>query len=350
MNASISSTELVEAFSTKSVTEMYDDAVVLTDLQKTLGTKGHLFVVRGDLAYSNQYDGHALTPKLWVYENMIKSARIQDDIERHPNYAFFDGVGPSGLEAMHFHAKRNKKKSVVVVAKEFRLPTHLSTWDDIEVIRADDPFEYGYVRKQAEVLRARTDLIFLNHALYAVQAMASIGNRVAYELGKLGIRPDTTVWCMAGGSCLYGIGGKIAEHFPGTETLLVELTKYPTIDPLLDLTNKDAVRAFARSKLREYSKQNPPTVSVPVKDLVFFPIHASIPNRYLLQFWRHTGEIGVDRILHVMPEAAISTHERLRKLGLNWTHTTALALESAIRLANEGKNVVTMVYGKNRNT
>lgn len=347
MRADISSAELVEAFSTSSVTEVYGGPVVLTDLRESLKIEGHLLVVRGDLAYSNEYNGHALTPKLWVYENMVASARIQNAMREHPNHAFFDGVGPSGLEALHFHARRNKRKSVVVVAQEFRMPPH---WDDLEVIRADEPLEWGYVHKQAEMLRSRTDLIFLNQALYAAKAMAPIGNQIVRELETLGVQPDASVWCMAGGSCLYGIGGKIAERFPATETLLVELTKYTTIDPALDLADKNAVRVFARSKLREYLRRDPPAASVPTEDLVFFPTHASLPNRYLLQLWRHTGETGISRVLRVAPEAALRVHGRLRAAGFNWTHTTALALEPAIRLAEEGKNVIAMVYGANRNT
>lgn len=347
MRADISSAELVEAFSTSSVTEVYGGPVVLTDLRKTLKTEGHLLVVRGDLAYSNEYNGHALTPKLWVYENMVASARIQSAMRDHPNHAFFDGVGPSGLEALHFHARRNKRKSVVVVADVFRMPPH---WDDLEVIRADEPLEWGYVRKQAEMLRSRTDLIFLNQALYAAKAMAPVGNRVVRELENLGVRPDATVWCMAGGSCLYGIGGKIAERFPTAKTILAEHEHASAMNLTLDLADPNAVRAFARDKLREYFGHTPPTATVSKDDLLYFPLHPILPNRYLLQLWKHTGETGVSRVLRVAPEAALRIHGRLRAAGFDWTHTTALALEPAIRLAEEGKNVVAMVYGANRNT
>ncbi len=347
MRADISSAELVEAFSTSSVTEVYGGPVVLTDLRETLKTDGRLLVVRGDLAYSNDYNGHALTPKLWVYENMVASARIQNAMRDHPNHAFFDGVGPSGLEALHFHARRNTRKSVVVVAQEFRTPPH---WDDLEVIRADEPLEWGYVRKQAEVLRSRTDLIFLNQALYAAKAMSPVGNRVVRELEKLDVRPDATVWCMASGSCLYGIGSKIAERFPATETLLAEHSNASAVDSALNLADKIAVRAFARRKLGEYFGRTPPVFCVSKQDQLFFPLHPVLPNRYMLQLWKQTGETGVSRVLRVAPEAALRVHGRLRAAGFNWTHTTALALEPAIRLAEEGKNVVAMVYGANRNT
>lgn len=346
MKADISSSaELVEAFSTSSISEIYPGPVVLTDLRETLKTQGHLFVVRGDLAYSNEYNGHALTPKLWVYENMVASARIQNAMRDHPDSAFFDGVGPSGLEALHFHARRNKRKSVVVVAQEFHLPPHLASWNDLEIIQAGEPLEWGYVRKQAEMLRSRTDLIFLNQALYAAKAMMSVGNRVVRELETLGVRPDASVWCMASGSCLYGIGGKIAKRFQTTETLLAEYADASAMDANLNLANPNAVRTFARGKLLEYFGRTPPTTLVSKDNLRYFPLHPVLPNRYLLQLWKHTGETGISRVLRVAPEAALRVHERLRVAGFDWTHTTSLALAPAIQLAEEGKTVVAMVYG-----
>jgi len=344
------SAELVETLSTRSVTEIYDGHVVLTDLQDTLGTKGRLIVVRGDCAYSDVHIEYARTPKLWVYENIIRSQRIQNAMRNHPDHALFDGVGSSGLEALYYHARRNKKELVVVIAQEFPLPPHVASWEHIEIIRAEGPYEWGYVRKLAEVLRTRKDLIFLNHALHAIKAMAPVGNRVVHELEKLGVRPDASVFCMAGGSCLYGIGGKISEHFLDSEAILVEHADASTMDMTLDLRDPDAVRAFARQKIKGYRRRNRPSRLLSEEDLLFFPLHVDLPTLYLLQLWEYTGDIGVDRILRVAPESVLLVHERLRVAGFDWTHTTALALEPAIRLADEGKNVVAMVYGANRNT
>lgn len=128
-------------------------------------------------------------------------------------------------------------------------------------------------------------------------------------------------------------------------TILAEHAHSFAIDSGLDLSDKNEVRAFAVRKLRGYGR-NPPASFLPTaQDRLFFPMHAMLPQMYLLQMWRRTREMGINRILRVAPESALQVHSRLRALGFNWTHTTALALEPAIQLAEEGKNVVAMVYG-----
>src|SRR3989338_4158143 len=185
MKAGIGTAELVEAFSTRSVTEVYDGPVVLTDLRETLKTEGHLIVLRGDLV------PHIHNPKGWVYESITMSARIQDAMRDYPDYALFDGVGLSGMEAACFYAQSLGRKLVVVISREFphsQLTRLLDTYGErVQVVLADEPLERGYVRKQADILRTRTDLIYLNNALYAVKAMAPVGNRVVHELEKLGV-------------------------------------------------------------------------------------------------------------------------------------------------------------------
>ena len=340
-----------------SVTEEYESPVQLTNLKDIFGTSGNIIVIEGDRAYSKQEvkDQKILNPKFWVYENIIKSARVQKDMEAHPNAPFIAGVGPSSFEGLHFHAQRNGRKLVVVVTKEWEPPAYAKAWNDTTIIHGDEPLEQGYRRKLDQVLRSyrRTPEsgIFLNQALYGARAMAPIGNRIVSELQRLGVRPDATVWCLASGASLYGIGRKIAEHFPpdsltgfpGTETVVV--TKHTSLDPA-DLKDEQKVKAWARENRKEYSKPDPAERSE--LDELFFPLHVSAVNPYLLDLWEVTGKPGVDRVVKVDLAAFKEVQQRLRDTGHDWTNTTAMTLQPAVELARQGKNVLTMAYGSSR--
>ena len=332
--------ELIEAFSMSRVSKVYYGPLVLTDLGPALRLKGgRVLAIRADFLGS---------PKLWAYREMLESDRIQALLRAHPDYALFDGVGLSGFQALSFYARILGRKLVVVVAKEF--PDHLATgFGDVEIIRADGPGEWGYVKKLAEVLKTRKKLIFVNQALYAGQGLAPVGNRVVQELEILGIRPDATAGVMASGGCMYGIQKKIAEGFSGTETILVECAESSTFDSSLDLRDKEAVKAFAEEKLLGYLDHDPPAFSLSAKDLLFFPLHVDLPNRLWLEFLALTGKVPFDRVVKVSQDAALQVQGRLRKAGFDFGPTTAMALVPAIEGAEqENKTFAAVVYGKGK--
>ena len=333
--ARISDAELVEAFSTRSVNKIYGGPLTLTNLRSILGTKGDVWVVRGDLA------PNVPNAKSFVSPYLIK--RVETDMHEHPDYPLFDGVGPSSLEAGHFYAEQNNKRIVFVVAKELELPPRVTSWRNTEIIRADGFAEWGYVRKMAQVLRTRTDIIPLHQAFYGAWAMAHVGNRVVYEFEKLGVRPDATVWVAASGSCLWGIGRKLAERY-SSETIMV--TKTVSVNRA-DLKDEDKMRSRARDMLKQYSIRNP-SVPISESDFKVFPLHMVLPSVALLRLVALTGKPGVDLVEKVAGEDRERVQAQLRTNGYNWTDTTAMALVKAIQFANEGKNVVAMVYGKGK--
>ncbi|OGG54099.1 hypothetical protein A2851_03560 [Candidatus Kaiserbacteria bacterium RIFCSPHIGHO2_01_FULL_53_29] len=337
MKAEISSAELVEAFSMSTVTEVYGGPLTLTNLKDTLKTSGDLWVVRGDLAPG------VPNAKSFVYELLFE--RVKEELDAHPDYAVSDGVGSSGVEAMHFHAQLHNRRCVFVIAREFELPLHVASWGDVEFIRADGLAEWGYVRKLAEVLRTRTDIIPLHQAFYGPRAMARVGNRVVQELEKLGVRPDASVFVAASASSLWGIGKILANRF-SSETILA--TKYTSIDRAI-LRDESKMRTIARNMLKGYSMRNP-SASTPEVDRSLFPLHVALASVPILRCVALTGKPGIDLVVRVTIEDADRVQTQLRAVGYNWTYTTAFALVKAIQLANEGKNVVAMVYGANRNT
>jgi len=331
--------ELIEAFSMSRVRKIYNGPLVLTDLGPALKlNQGRILGLRGDLLGSLKFP---------AYEEMLASERIRALLRDHPDWPLFDGVALSGIEALSFFACALGRKLVVVVPWEF--PLHLATiHGEVEIIRADEPRELGYVWKMAQVLRERKNLIPVNQA-GSPWALAPVGNRVVQELEILGIRPDATAGVMASGGCMYGIQKKIAEGFSGTETILVECAESSTFDSSLDLRDKEAVKAFAEEKLLGYLDHDPPAFSLSAKDLLFFPLHVDLPNRLWLEFLALTGKVPFDRVVKVSQDAALQVQGRLRKAGFDFGPTTAMALVPAIEGAEqENKTFAAVVYGKGK--
>jgi len=333
--------ELIEAFSMSRVRKIYNGPLVLTDLGPALKlNQGRILGLRGDLLGSLKFP---------AYEEMLASERIRALLRDHPDWPLFDGVALSGIEALSFFACALGRKLVVVVPWEF--PLHLATiHGEVEIIRADEPRELGYVWKMAQVLRERKNLIPVNQA-GSPWALAPVGNRVVQELKAVGIQPDATVGVMASGGCMYGIQKVLAEAFPATETILAEHAESSTFDPNLDLRNTEAVKAFAREKLLGYLVRKPPVVPLSAKNRLFFPIHIELPNRLWLEYLKLTGEVPFDRVVKVTEDAALRLHERLQQAGFDFGLTTAMALVPATEGAEkENKTYVAVVYSKNQTT
>lgn len=342
--------DIVNAYDIDSISETYHGDVEITDLKKELGTRGHVLVVRGDKAYLDKLAEAGLpkniaSPKFWLYENMINSKRIQEELEGHPDYDLFDGVGFSGLEALGYHANRNGRKAVAVMAHELVPDPKVHDRHDVEIIHGDLPAEQGYVEKQKEVLSERKNLIPLHQALYGARSMAPVGNKVADKLEEMCITPDATFFCVASGSNLYGIGHKVKQRFPNCETTVVEPEKNRTINPSLDLSNKKDVKNFARKELSDYTLDG-----WDQKHSGALPLHIKKLNRYMLTSWAHDGNTRIDKTEEISTSEVLETQENLKNINqdYHWTQTTALTLTPAIELAKQGKNVLVMAYGKYR--
>lgn len=340
--------EIVEAYKVEKISEVYDGEVEMTDLRGELGTKGHVLIVRGDLAYADILNEKTVAnPKFWLYENLINSNRVQKQLSQSSTHKLFDGVGFSALEALVFHSKRISRGAVVVMAHEMLPPKDIFDRYDVEVIHGDKPMEEGYVEKQAEVISQRNDIIPLHQALYGAQSLAPIGNKVVKQLEDLGLDLDATLWCVASGSNLYGIGRKVKHKFPKTEIIVVEPEGNRTINEEVDLSSPEEVKGFAKGKLRNYFPENWDR-----KYSGVFPLHVSGASRYLLLLWAQTGDIGFDEVLGVPTLVINETQRRLASINpdYDWTKSTSLTLAPAIDLAEQGKNVLVMAYGKNKET
>jgi hypothetical protein len=335
--------EIAKAFDVSSIGDIYQGDVEMTDLKSDLGTKGHVLVVRGDLAYSDRVDPKLANPKFWLYEGLINSPRVQKQLKENPSHKLFDGVGYSALEAIGHHAQRLGREAVVVMAREMLPDDEVFDRYNIEVIHGDGPMEEGYVDKLAEVLEDRKNLIPLHQALYGAQALAPVGNKVAKRLEEIGIRPSETFWCLGSGAGMYGVGGRIRRSL-GSRIVCVEPLENLTISEDLDISDKRQVREFAKEELRDYSVDWDGVYSG------ILPLHVKHANRYLLINWALTGNTGIDGISRVPTSEVIKTQEILSDLNpeYNWTKTTALALVPAIKSAEQGNNVLVMAYGKNR--
>jgi hypothetical protein len=335
--------KVVKAFDLRDHSECYKGPVLIDDLQKELGTEGHVFVIRGDKAYEPQV-GQRANPKFWLYENLLNSERIKRWLKHRPDFALFDGTGESSLKALNYFAGVLGRRAVIVTSKEIYERINPSDFPNVELISPEGSAEQGYVEKQEEIIRDRKGLILLTQALYGARSLAPIGNNVASQLEEMAITPDESFWVCASGSNLYGLGGMIKRKFPNCKVNLVEPESKRTIDPELDLRNKDEVRAFARKELGDYSVDEKEVVVDP-KDL---PLHLKHANRYLLKNWEITGNTGIDSLRGVSDFERDNTERLILASNPNyfWTGTTYSALTPAIESARKGKNVIVMAYGK----
>lgn len=338
--------EIERAYDIDSVSETYPGEVEITDLKDVLGTEGHVLVVRGDKAYADRLGEHKYlaNPKFWLYENIINSQRVQEQLEAYPEHKLFDGVGYSSLVALGYHANRIDREAVAVMAREMRLNKKSDNVWDVKILYGTGPMEEGYVAKQKEVLSKRKDLIPMHQALYGAQALAPVGNKVVSMLEEMAISPDETFWTSASGSNLHGIGTKIAKRF-GSRTLLIEPEGNPTIPLNLNLSDPKAIKDFARYELDNYNLSG---WDHNFHDVA--PLHVAHVNRYLLLNWMKKGSVGFDETTNVSIAEIVATQKTLRDINqdYDWTKTTAVALAPAIKSAEEGKNVLVMSYGKNR--
>lgn len=333
---------IIEAFEIKDVDEVYSSDVKITDLKEELQVKGHVIVVRGDKSYGEKGVSEG-NPKFWMYENLLNSKLIQEQLSKFPNHKLFDGVGFSGLEALCWHSRNMNKELVVVMAYEMIPDKILVERNDIEVICGKEPMEEGYVKKQAEVLSQRKDLIPLHQALRGARAMRPIGNKIAKNLEELNLEIDESYWCIASGANLYGIGGKLRER--ETKLFVVEPQTNITIPSNLDVQNSESVKNFALRELKDYE-----LCQWNGKHSGIMPLHVSHLNRYLLVNWSETGITNIDGIKYVDEKKVRKLKEEVVKMNpdYNWSDTTFLSLVPAIESAKEGKNVLVMAYGKDK--
>ena len=338
--------EIIQAFDVSDISEAYPGPVYITDLKDELGTKGHVLVVRGDKAYEDSLgdNSHLANPKFWLYENLINSPRVQEQLRENPNHKLFDGVGYSSLKALDYHTNQIGREVVVVMAREMYDKLNTSDYPNIEIIRAKGSAEKGYVEMQKEVLKERNDIIPLHQALNGARSLAPIGNSVIRTLEEMCVIPDKAFFVGASGSNMYGIGTKIRDQFPNCRVALVEPEDKRTVDPDLDLSNPEAVKRYSIKRLKldlegwdgKYDEE-------------FFPLHMKHPNLYLLQNWIKTGDTQIDEVIGVSEKKAkkIRKYLRGRNQDYNWTGTTNMALVPAVNAAKRGENVLVMAYGRN---
>lgn len=334
--------KIIECFDPKDVSEVYQGKVELTNLKDELKTQGHVLVVRGDKAYSEKgvKEGN---PKYWMYGNILDSPKIQNQLTQYPRYKLFDGVGFSGLEALCWHSKRIGRGIVVVMAYEMLADKDFVNEKGIEIFHGEEPMEEGYVKKQAEILSQRKDLIPLHQALKGPKAMRPIGNSIEEKLEYMKLHIDESYWCIASGSSIYGIGLKLRER--GTKLLVVEPSTNITIPLNLDLQNPDEVKIFARKELRDYELKSWNGTHSGI-----MPLHVSHLNRYLLVNWSSTGITYIDGLKHINEKEVRKLKEDLLALNsdYNWSDTTLLSLVPGIKSAKDGKNILVMAYGKDK--
>ena len=215
-------------------------------------------------------------------------------------------------------------------------------------MHGDKPAEEGYVEKQRQVLTKRKNIIPLNQALYGASSLSPVGNKIAKRLEQIGIIPDATLWCIASGSNLYGVGNKIKQKFSNGRVYVVEPEVTATIPKDLDLKNPLEIKEFSKKNIKNYSLDE--WVNGGRKGSGAWPLHAKHPSMYLLRLWSKTGNIGFDEIIHLSTQKMNETQIKIKDLNpeYNWTKTTALTLNPAIELAKQGKNVLVMAYGKHR--
>ena len=341
LGAEISTPELVKLFDTSSVKDVYPEPIEIDDdVGSVLGIgpgEGRIIAIRAD-------DTPTKSAKWFIGRRLVE--RVKPTMDAHPDYSVFDGAGPSSLPVIRHFAHEKGWPSSVLVAREspiYLMPASIAKWRGLKIIRAKGQAEKGYVNGMARIL-ADPDyykVAPLHQAFYGPHDIAPVGNYVAQWCVDHDVWPDATVWCLASGASVYGIGRVIARHFPRAETTVV--TKGMTI---ADATLRDParVRTMAIEALRWYRT---PTEDLEIGwlDTMAFPLHLRGPSIAGLRYWIEKGAEGIDHVIATNEAQVRAVDIRLRAAGYVWSTTTCMCLVEAIKLAKQGKTVIVMVYG-----
>ena len=314
----------------------------ITDLSPMLEIegKGKVYAVRYDL--NRGVDNH----KKHVVAGLILRGVLQGKIPREEIDTFIDGGNFNSAKAVKFYADRFKLRGMYVMSRLFpKEIIAILESDNFNVIKAPRKYDHAREREFYEYLfecmkdrEFRKDKFCLWHAKYGGEVSYPFGKEIAE---KLDIHPTHLVSCLGAGTTLQGLQIAIQDYFK--ERKVKEVPRIVVAEhersPLFTKIIKHVTLARKRNGLEESIKEEAYQRKYGIPHLVLGPHYDEINPLLSRDSINKIDEV----VLYSETEWKQIQKELLRK-DLSIGNSSAANVSVAKRLANEGNNVLTVIF------
>ena len=336
-------TRYAGAVQNERVREILDiETPPITDLTGMLGIEncGRVYAVRMDL--NRGADNH----KKPVVAGLILRGVLQGRIPKEGIDTFIDGGSFNSASAVKYYADRFGMRGTYVMSRLF--PQHivdLLESDNFEVMRA--PYRYDNARERefykhfVELMQHRDfrkNKFCLWHTKYGGEAMYPIGRQISATLEEA---PDYVVSCLGAGSTLEGLQIAMQDYFK---------EKGDGKTPQIVVAEHELSPLFVKFIPTRVAKSKPASLDDVTIEEYYYQAEG-LPH---IVIGPHYDEINpllsrdsIDRVESVLPYSEKDWKEMQQFLsvkGLSIGNSSAANISVAARLANEGKEVVTVIF------
>jgi hypothetical protein len=195
----------------------------------------------------------------------------------------------------------------------------------------------------------------VNRVEITAKAMSDLGRQLLENIGEAH-DPITIVATMGNGSSIYGIGGYVKEHRPGSKVLVTESFNYgggydrfaetrdlPSYKELfgIDPGNPDLMKAF-----EAYGSNAPIGITMPLQERLFA---GDIIDRYILFSDNDTNAIYASDLKpsdnHLKNALSLPNHNELPQALIDtYGNTTIANIAAASRFSSKDEVVVAIAY------
>lgn len=299
---------------------------------------GRLLAVRMDLL--KNVDNH----KKHVVACLILRGVLSGLIPKKGVDTLIDGGNFNSAIAVRYYANRFGMKAMYIMSYLFpRRVLDILVTDNFSVILAPHRYEnakerefYEYLVEQMKKSKFRRNKFCLWHARHGGEVMYPIGREIAQELKE---KPDCVVSCVGAGSTLTGLQLAVQDHFHGDIRVIVAEHE---LSPL-------------------FVKHIPPMdlPGLPFQDMaepsdIYWCVDG-VPHFVIGPHWDEINQMlpeesmaKIDVLVQYSERDWQTTHAHLELQGVSVGNSSAANLSVAVRLANGGQTVLTVVFEPSR--
>lgn len=335
-----------EAVKNKDVREIFDlDKPKITDLTDILQIEnnGRLYVIRMDL--NKGVDNH----KKPVVAGLILRGVLKGNIPKESIDTLIDGGNFNSAKALKYYTKKLGMKGMYVMSRLF--PKHIIDILEAEhfhVIQAPRKYDNAMEKEFYEYLVGlmgnkdfRKNKFCLLHAKYGGKASYPFGIEIAEKLEQA---PDYTVSCIGAGSTLEGLQIAIQDYFKEKKSEKI---------PSIIIGEHELSPLFTEFIPYRRSQGSLPSVERVIRDADsdFYAYHKELPH---IVIGPHYDEINpllskksidkIDEVVQYSDHDWMTMQKHLENKGISVGNSSAANLNVAANIANEGNNVLTVIF------
>ena len=307
----------------------------LTDILE-IENNGRLYAVRMDL--NKGVDNH----KKPVVAGLILRGVLKGKIPRDGIDTLIDGGNFNSAKAVRYYAEKLGMKGMYVMSRLFpQYITDMLESENFHVIRAPKKYDNAREREFYEHLfelmkskKFRRNKFCLWHARDSGKAMYPFGIETAEQLEEV---PDYVISCIGAGSTLEGLQIAIQNYFKEAK-------------PSIIIGEHELSPLFAKVLPSQPSSSSLPSVRADV-DPDFYASVEGLPH---IAIGPHYDEINpllskdsiakIDQVIQYSDHDWMAMQKYLQQEGISIGNTSAANLNVAANLANEGNNVLTVIF------